>query len=166
MTKADELRELTDDVLELRLAEAKDELFKLRFGHATGQLDDTTRLTLARREIARMHTLAARARDRGARSDARGGVMADDAPQPRVEQPARSVRASRCQIKMDKTVVVAVVDRVRHRRYQKTVQRTKHLYAHDETNDVREGDRVRVSETRPLSKLKRWRVVEVLERAR
>ena len=69
-------------------------------------------------------------------------------------------------IKMDKTVVVAVVDRVRHRRYQKTVQRTKHLYAHDPNNDVREGDRVRLTETRPLSKLKRWRVVEVLERAR
>ncbi len=57
MTKASELRELTDDVLELRLAEAKDELFKLRFGLATGQLDDPTRLSLARREIARMHTL-------------------------------------------------------------------------------------------------------------
>ena len=48
----------------------------------------------------------------------------------------------------------------------KTMQRTSSLYAHDETNDVREGDRVRVAETRPLSKLKRWRVVEVLERAR
>jgi small subunit ribosomal protein S17 len=69
-------------------------------------------------------------------------------------------------VKMDKTVVVAVVDRVRHRRYQKTMQRTKRLYAHDETNDVREGDRVRVAETRRLSKNKRWRVVEVLERAR
>ncbi len=68
--------------------------------------------------------------------------------------------------KMDKTVVVAVVDRVRHRRYLKTVQRTRKLYAHDETNDVHEGDRVRVAETRPLSRQKRWRVVEVLERAR
>ncbi len=68
--------------------------------------------------------------------------------------------------KMDKTVVVAVVDRVRHRRYQKTMQRTKRLYAHDEANDVREGDRVRVAETRRLSKNKRWRIVEVLERAR
>ena len=68
--------------------------------------------------------------------------------------------------KMDKTVIVAVVDRVQHRRYGKTLQRTKRLYAHDETNDAREGDRVRVSETRPLSKQKRWRVVEVLERAR
>jgi small subunit ribosomal protein S17 len=69
-------------------------------------------------------------------------------------------------VKMDKTVVVAVTDRVRHPRYRKTVQRTKRLYAHDETNDVREGDRVRVQETRPLSKQKRWRVTEVLERAR
>jgi small subunit ribosomal protein S17 len=68
--------------------------------------------------------------------------------------------------KMDKTVVVAVIDRVQHRRYGKTLQRTKRLYAHDEDNDAREGDRVRVSETRPLSKQKRWRVVEVLERAR
>ncbi len=68
--------------------------------------------------------------------------------------------------KMDKTVIVAVVDRVQHRRYGKTLQRTKRLYAHDETNDAREGDRVRVSETRPVSKQKRWRVVEVLERAR
>jgi small subunit ribosomal protein S17 len=67
---------------------------------------------------------------------------------------------------MEKTAVVAVVDRVRHPRYAKTVQRTKRLYAHDEQNDVRVGDRVRIQETRPLSKLKRWRVVEVLERAK
>jgi large subunit ribosomal protein L29 len=57
VAKGSELRELTDDVLEQRLAEAKDELFKLRFGHATGQLDDTTRLAVVRREIARLHTL-------------------------------------------------------------------------------------------------------------
>lgn len=68
--------------------------------------------------------------------------------------------------KMDKTVVVAVIDRVQHPRYRKTLQRTNKLYAHDEANEVREGDRVRVAETRPLSRQKRWRVVEVLERAR
>jgi len=68
--------------------------------------------------------------------------------------------------KMDKTVVVAVTDRVRHRRYGKTLQRTRKFYAHDEANDAKEGDKVRISETRPLSHLKRWRVVEVLERAR
>ena len=67
---------------------------------------------------------------------------------------------------MNKTVIVSVVERVRHPRYAKTVQRTKRLYAHDENNDVKKGDRVRVQETRPLSRLKRWRVVEVLERAR
>jgi small subunit ribosomal protein S17 len=68
--------------------------------------------------------------------------------------------------KMDKTVVVAVIDRVRHRRYGKTLQRTRRLYAHDDANDAREGDRVRLQETRPLSRQKRWRVVEVLERAK
>jgi small subunit ribosomal protein S17 len=68
--------------------------------------------------------------------------------------------------KMDKTAVVAVIERVRHPRYAKFVQRTKRLYVHDEANDVRPGDRVRVMETRPLSKLKRWRIVEVLERAK
>jgi small subunit ribosomal protein S17 len=67
---------------------------------------------------------------------------------------------------MNKTAVVAVIDQVRHARYAKTVQRTKRLFAHDEANDVKVGDRVRIQETRPLSKLKRWRIVEVLERAR
>jgi small subunit ribosomal protein S17 len=69
-------------------------------------------------------------------------------------------------VKMDKTVVVSVIERVRHPRYHKTLQRTRRFYAHDGTNNVREGDKVKIAETRPLSKLKRWRVVEVLERAR
>jgi small subunit ribosomal protein S17 len=68
--------------------------------------------------------------------------------------------------KMQATVVVAVTERVRHARYGKTVQRTRKLYAHDAENDAKLGDRVRVTETRPLSKLKRWRVTEVVERAR
>ena len=67
---------------------------------------------------------------------------------------------------MDKTLVVAVIERVRHPRYKKTVQRTKKLYVHDANNDAGIGDSVRVAETRPLSKLKRWRLVEVLERAK
>jgi small subunit ribosomal protein S17 len=67
---------------------------------------------------------------------------------------------------MDKTAVVSVTDRVRHPKYAKTVQRTTKLFVHDETNDLNVGDRVRVQETRPLSKNKRWRVLEVLERAR
>ncbi len=68
--------------------------------------------------------------------------------------------------KMDKTVIVKVERRTTHPLYRKTVTRSERLHAHDETNDVRQGDRVRIAETRPLSKTKRWRVVEVLERAR
>ena len=67
---------------------------------------------------------------------------------------------------MDKTAVVAVIERVRHPRYNKFVNRTKKLYVHDEANDANTGDRVRVMETRPLSKTKRWRITEVLERAK
>ncbi len=69
-------------------------------------------------------------------------------------------------VKMDKTIVVTIVDRVQHPQYRKTMQRTHHLFAHDEENDAREGDRVRIAETRPRSKTKRWRLVEILERAR
>ena len=68
--------------------------------------------------------------------------------------------------KMTDTAVVAVIERVRHPRYGKTIQRTKKLYVHDAGNTSRVGDRVRVTETRPLSRLKRWRLLEVLERAR
>jgi len=89
------------------------------------------------------------------------------------ETPAQAPRRSRktregvvVSDKMQATVVVAVTERVRHSRYGKTVQRTRKLYAHDAENDAKVGDRVRVTETRPLSKLKRWRVTEVVERAR
>jgi len=68
--------------------------------------------------------------------------------------------------KMNATLVVAVEERVSHPKYSKTVKRTKKLYAHDEKNDAKIGDRVRVEETRPLSKLKRWRIIEILERAK
>ena len=68
--------------------------------------------------------------------------------------------------KMDKTAVVETIDRVRHRRYAKTVQRNKKLHVHDGENTLNIGDRVRVQETRPLSKNKRWRLVEILERAK
>ena len=67
---------------------------------------------------------------------------------------------------MDKTVVVTIIERVRHPKYNKFILRAKKLYAHDEANDAGVGDKVRVMETRPLSKLKRWRVTDVLERAK
>ena len=68
--------------------------------------------------------------------------------------------------KMDKTVVVAIADRVAHPLYKKIVKRTYKLKAHDENNECRVGDTVEVMETRPLSKDKRWRVVEIVEKAK
>jgi small subunit ribosomal protein S17 len=68
--------------------------------------------------------------------------------------------------KMDKTVLVRIDRKVRHPLYRKTVARSNKLAAHDENNDVHVGDTVRVVETRPLSKTKRWRVVEVVQRAK
>jgi small subunit ribosomal protein S17 len=68
--------------------------------------------------------------------------------------------------KMDKTVVISISQTVKHPLYSKIYKRNSKLYAHDENNDARVGDLVVVSETRPLSKTKRWRVVEVLERAK
>ena len=68
--------------------------------------------------------------------------------------------------KMDKTVVVAIADNVRHPLYKKIVKRTVKFKAHDEQNACKVGDKVQIMETRPLSKDKRWRVVEILEKAR
>ncbi|MBE6850723.1 MAG: 30S ribosomal protein S17 [Oscillospiraceae bacterium] len=68
--------------------------------------------------------------------------------------------------KMDKTVVVAIVDNVKHPLYKKIIKRTVRLKAHDENNECRVGDRVAVMETRPLSKDKRWRVVNIIEKAK
>ena len=84
-----------------------------------------------------------------------------------IERTARKVREGTVvSNKMDKTAVVAVVSRVRHAKYNKMVLQTKKLYAHDETNDVNIGDKVRVMETRAVSKNKRWRITDVLERAK
>ena len=82
----------------------------------------------------------------------------------------RNLRKTRVGIvtsdKMDKTIVVSIVDNVKHPLYGKIVKRTYKLKAHDEKNECNIGDRVRVTETRPLSKDKRWRLVEIIEKAK
>ena len=82
----------------------------------------------------------------------------------------RNLRKTRTGIvvsdKMDKTVVVAIEDNVRHPLYKKIVKRTMKLKAHDENNECRVGDRVEVMETRPLSKDKHWRLVQIIEKAK
>lgn len=84
-----------------------------------------------------------------------------------MERGRRKVRVGRVvSDKMDKTVVVAVETLVRHPLYQRTVRRTKKVKAHDAENTCRVGDKVRIMECRPLSKEKRWRVVEIIERGK
>jgi small subunit ribosomal protein S17 len=98
-------------------------------------------------------------------STAERGAGSPGAAEPRANR--RKVREGTVvSDKMRATLVVAVVERVRHPRYGKTVQRTKRLYVHDAEGSARVGDRVRVVETRPMSKLKRWRLAEIMERAR
>ena len=83
---------------------------------------------------------------------------------------ARNARKQRVGLvvssKMDKTITIAIERQVKHPIYGKYVKQTTKLKAHDETNDAGEGDTVRIQETRPLSKTKRWRLVEIVERAR
>lgn len=83
---------------------------------------------------------------------------------------ARSARKERVGVvvsnKMNKSIVVAIQRQVKHPIYGKFIKKTTRLMAHDETNDAREGDTVRIMETRPLSKNKRWRLVEIVERAK
>jgi len=87
-----------------------------------------------------------------------------------MENMDRNLRKTRVGVvvsdKMDKTIVVAIQERVRHPLYKKIVNRTKKLKAHDENNECRVGDVVMVMETRPLSKDKRWRLVEIVEKAK
>ena len=82
----------------------------------------------------------------------------------------RNLRKTRvCKVvsdKMDKTIVVAIADNVKHPLYKKIIKRTVKLKAHDENNECRIGDRVEVMETRPLSKDKRWRVTNIIEKAK
>ena len=82
----------------------------------------------------------------------------------------RNLRKTRAGVvvsdKMDKTIVVAVKDNVRHPLYNKIIKKTYKLKAHDENNECKKGDTVKVMETRPLSKDKRWRLVEIMERAK
>jgi len=88
------------------------------------------------------------------------------APAAQVRKPRKVREGLVVSDKMDKTVVVAVEDRVKHALYGKVLRKTTRLKAHDEQNECGAGDRVQIMETRPLSATKRWRVVQVLEKAK
>ena len=135
------------------LVAAKKELFNLRFQNATNQLDNTSRIKEVRRNIARIQTVI---------TEKQSGVV-----KVIMERNLRKTRVGKViSNKMDKTIVVAVEDHVKHPLYKKIVKRTYKLKAHDEANECNIGDTVKVMETRPLSKDKRWRLVEVMEKVK
>jgi small subunit ribosomal protein S17 len=165
-------------------AEAKEELFNLRFQAATGQLESHGRLRAVRKDIARIYTIM-RERELGIdvstcpgtdatvphdRDEHVGRVSETSSHDESTTETHRGFRKTREGLvvsdKMDKTVVVAVEDRVKHPLYGKVIRRTNKLKAHDEQNSCGVGDRVLLMETRPLSATKRWRVVEILEKAK
>ena len=174
-TTAHELDEMTNIDLEAKLREAKEELFNLRFQAATGQLESHGRLRTVKKDIARIYTVV-RERELGIRTapgssndEANEGWcrMSEQTAANKVERNARKVREGLVvSDKMDKTVVVSVEDRVKHALYGKVLRRTSKLKAHDEQNECGIGDRVLIMETRPLSATKRWRVVQILEKAK
>jgi small subunit ribosomal protein S17 len=125
----------------------------------------------AERVALRKQKAAARSRRRKQEREKARATRADHPAQP---TPPREHGEGRAKVrtgivvsdKADKTITVRIEDARRHRRYEKIVRSTSTLHAHDEANDAHEGDRVTVIESRPLSRTKRWRLVEVLERAK
>ena len=140
---AKEIRQNTLPELQKKLAELKEELFNLRFQHTINQLDNPMRLVAVKKDIARVQTVI---REIESANSQEAGVVVSD--------------------KMDKTVVVAIKDNVKHPLYKKIVKNTVKFKAHDEENACGVGDRVLIMETRPLSKDKNWRVVEIIEKAK
>ena len=119
-----------------------------------------------RRELRRTKAVARRRRreqEKVKRSSSKGTGTPPAEPKPSSPQERLGTVVS---AKPDKTIIVRIDTARRHRRYEKIVRSTSTVHAHDETNDAGEGDRVRVVESRPLSRTKRWRLVEVLERAK
>ncbi len=150
--KATEVRAMSVEQLNEKLDSLKKDLFFLRMQHATNQLDNPLKIAETKRDIARVKTVI-RERRRSNMEEKRIS--------------SRKVRVGKVvSDKMDKTVVVAIEDRVAHPLYKKIVGRTYKLKAHDEENTCGVGDIVKVMETRPLSKDKRWRVVEIVEKAK
>ena len=155
--KAQDIHGMTSDELQVKLAELKDELFNLRFRHAVNELEKPNVNNSTKKDIARIKT-EIRARELKA-NVYRGG-----------EKMERNLRKERVGLvvsdKMDKTVVVSVELKATHPLYKKTITTTKKYKAHDEENVCGVGDKVRIVETRKLSKDKNWRVAEIIEKAK
>ena len=161
--KSSDLKELTADELAAKLEEARSELFNLRFQMATSQLDNTARVKTVKKDIARILTQM-RANEiksaQKASQEKEDQTMSDERNSRKVRQGVVVSAAS------DKTIVVEIKERKQHSVYKKMMNTTRKLHAHDEKNEAGVGDIVRIAETRPLSKMKRWRLLEIVEKAK
>jgi len=185
--KASEIRDWDDVEIRARLKELREERFRLRFKMGTMELENPKVVLHIRRDVARMktilrerehsETLVAAVPPEAATSPETADEMPTAAlpPTPDVpEGPAAEAGSERLRRKIrtgvvvsdqnDKTVTVLVERQFAHPLYTKQVKKTKKYRAHDEKNEFKMGDVVRITETRPLSKTKRWRVIELLER--
>ncbi len=143
--KMTEITELSTDELLTKRRDLRQERLHLRLQQQSGQLEQPSRLRLLRRDIARLEAVLTQR-----------------------ENPRRSARKARTgeviSSSMNKTIIVRTVTRVPHPKFGKIVKQMKKFYAHDEKNEAKVGDTVRIMETRPLSKLKRWRLAEVIQK--
>ena len=159
--KIQDIRELSAQELQDKVKNLKQELFNLRFQNATNQLDNPSRIVSVKKDIARVKTVL---------KEKEIGINADRNAYEVQGMSERNYRKTRVgevvSDKMDKTIVVAIKENVKHKLYDKVIKRTYKLKAHDENNECGIGDKVRVMETRPLSKDKRWRVIEIVEKAK
>ena len=145
------LKDIPDQELQEKLEQERDKLIKMKMSHSVSPLENPMTIKYTRRSIARILTEISSRKlkkvnmDRNLRKE-RIGVVASN--------------------KMDKSIVVSIERRVKHPLYGKFVKKTSRFVAHDEKNSCNEGDTVRIMETRPLSKSKNWRLVEIIERAK
>ncbi len=156
--KSKEIRELTDAELVSRIGELRREKLNLKIQLRTGQLEKTARCRTVRRDIARL------LQEQCVRSQSRRGEIMSEAT-----VQARGYRKERIGVVVsdvqDKTIVVKVDRRTQHPMYKKVVKVRRKFTAHDEKNEAKVGDTVRIAETRPLSKNKCWRLIEIVSRS-
>ena len=156
--KVKEIRELSEMELDKKLVELKQELFNLRFQLAVNKLDNPTRIGAVKKQLSRQFSVSV------------SWQLTTSKREEDFTLSERNLRKTRVGMvvsdKMDKTIVVAIKDNVRHPLYKKIIKRTIKLKAHDENNSCGIGDKVEIMETRPLSKDKRWRLVNIIEKAK
>ena len=150
----EDIKELSTDELAQRISEEKVRYQKMKFNHTVSPLDNANVLRTLRKDIARLKTELRKQTESKASA----------------ENKTRNLRKQRTGVvtsnKMDKSITVMVERRLKHTMYGKYMKKSSRFIAHDEKNECNIGDTVRIMETRPISKQKRWRLVEIIEKAK